>query len=1254
MFFKDSGVFGALLTTFFAATTSFPALAQDLGATSMNPQVTVVPAPGAVQIDGKTDDWDLSAGIWSYNNPTLVEKYSVWTHLMWDEKGIYWLGRFNDSSPLQNSTRGKDFSKSWQADAYQVRSIFDDQTPDEHQMHINIFYSTPEKNPYMIVQHGGYKSQAPYDETGPARPDLLERFGATMENAGGKVAFSAREDGKGYNAEAFWPWKYLRLGGQPLEPGDNFVFGFDALWSNADGTAQNHRLVDGMRDEKVNRIFFFRDRKGWGRAVISAKGKLGISQSQTALQEQRLRLFVNFDTLGSIPIRYDLPDDRDVTIAIDNAQGERVRNLFGQFPRKKGPNTDLWDGLDDAGKPVAPGQYSVTIVDHKPVQLKIVNSLYNAATPPWVTEGKRKIWGAKHGYPTSIATRGEVSLVAFTGVEGATGLLRMDNRGAIQWSDVNEELDITLDDKFAYGIGREWNQAVSLRRFNLESGELTPFSDAKRSPKIELPVSFANTPDTTSIALSNGKLWVMVPGQKLFRVAPDNGAIEVALDAGDLLAVTERNDVLYGLRAGGTITLLDAEGRASKTLFSAQNLKQPKRLAVSHDAQKFAVSDFATNQVFVFDASGKLIQTLGKPFEAVDEMRPAGTFVESNLIRPLGLDFDSQNRLWVAEAADTNRRVTLWSPAGTLAQQFWGGADYGGFSAFALTFDSTRYIAHGVEFQLDPNPDFQNRPTQEKPLRFHPALAHHQRGFVYKVGNHEYAVTTPGFNKQSGFFIAVRDKNGAFEPRVRVQYAGVGVGTAWTDKNANGEEEIGETVKNIKGRSTYWSSGWTRPDLTVITPDQWVYKPTGFTPDGVPLYDFANPVQPDNAFQIPKPFDTSGSVVMDAAGNISDGIHFSTTDGRSGQYPNRFNRHDAPAAQRGLLIAPFRTNGVVENVPGVGAITALGGDRGEWFLLSTDGLYLSSILQDSKGEVTLDETFTGQESFGGFLWRDERGRILVQVGGISYRITDNTGLETTRKNAQTLAASAAQIADGARIAAARRTTLVEEPKTLQIARVAALPTAPIAPDSKSELIAGSPSFTVQESGDASRRFRASLAHDGKNLAVMWQVGDINPWKNGEGRFTHAFVGGDSVDLKLDIPGRGPIRVLAAPVSGENTVVYWQKTAPQQDNPTTYVVGNNMANAQKFDVVKRLESAKFSVQTGEGGYSALLTIPLADLGLDAAPAATIKGLVGVIFSDPAGKNRASRLYWHDKQTGLVSDVPTESSLNPATWGTIRVE
>ncbi len=136
---------------------------------SLNREIVVVPAPGPVVIDGDTNDWDLSAGVWSYNTPVITDTFSVWTHLMWDAKGVYFLARFADKSPMTNATMGKDFANSWKADCYQARVILDDRTPDEHQMHINMFYSTPDQKPFMIVKHGGFGGQNDANRPGPAR-----------------------------------------------------------------------------------------------------------------------------------------------------------------------------------------------------------------------------------------------------------------------------------------------------------------------------------------------------------------------------------------------------------------------------------------------------------------------------------------------------------------------------------------------------------------------------------------------------------------------------------------------------------------------------------------------------------------------------------------------------------------------------------------------------------------------------------------------------------------------------------------------------------------------------------------------------------------------------------------------------------------------------------------------------------------------------------------------------------------------------
>ena len=110
------------------------AVSADERSMSFNSEIVAVPAPGVVTVDGKIDDWDLSAGVFSYNDPLVASAHSVWIHFMWDAKGLYLLGRFRDDTPCVNATKGIDFAKSWRGDCLQARVIFDDKTADEHQM----------------------------------------------------------------------------------------------------------------------------------------------------------------------------------------------------------------------------------------------------------------------------------------------------------------------------------------------------------------------------------------------------------------------------------------------------------------------------------------------------------------------------------------------------------------------------------------------------------------------------------------------------------------------------------------------------------------------------------------------------------------------------------------------------------------------------------------------------------------------------------------------------------------------------------------------------------------------------------------------------------------------------------------------------------------------------------------------------------------------------------------------------------------
>ncbi|WP_269523330.1 FlgD immunoglobulin-like domain containing protein [Coraliomargarita parva] len=1240
-------------------------------ATSNNREIVAVPTPAPVTIDGKENDWDLSAGIWSYNDPTLVDKYSVWSHVMWDDKGVYLLMRYTDDTPLKNATRGEDFHQSWQADAFQGRVIFDHNTDEEHQMHINGFHSSSEQRNYMIVNHGGFKKNPPYDATGPYRQDLEDEYGITMDDFGGQIAFKEWENGQGYNLEAFWPWEYVRLSGEPLNAGDRFVLGIEAMWGDPEGIKVDHRLVDNLRNDAVNRIFFFRAKEGWGEVVLSNEGNLAITEAQQNLQAERLKQFTNFDTAGSMEIAYELPSDREVTIAIDNADGQRVRNLFGQYPRSAGKNIDYWDGLDDSSNPVPPGEYTATIVDHEPFSLKFLNSVYNSSTPPWSTSKGWVNWGSNHGHPTSAASRGDVLLIGFTGTEGTSGVQRIDEKGIIQWVNVTESLDLTMDDDSVYLFSREaWTERAMVRKLDINTGKITLFEDEKRSTESVIPLAnWRDAPNSSTIAYAYGQLYVCIPTQGLWIMRPSDGKILEHQAPSELVAVDNHKDELYGLFKDGSIRKLDTKAQTTKTLIQTKGVLEPVRFALSSDGNRIAISDSGTNQVLVYNRKGTQLHALGDAYQKEHDMRPAGPFIETNFVDPLGLDFDSQGRLWIAEANHSCRRVTSWSTAGTLLNQYWGSTDYGAVFGFPFVDDSTKFIALGIEFKLDPNPDVFNRPTQEQPLYFHPDLAHNERGLVYELNGHEYAVVISKI-KTDYLTIAKRDESGVFTTVVQVDYddprtKNIDESRVWIDRNDNGIEDANEIIEGgIDIKHHYWNNAWIQPDLTILTANQKIFRPTGFTETGVPLYDFTDPEEPKNPItgiysgdniQIRKN-GSIGTFVMDSAGNLSDGVHYSTADGRQGAYPNPYKRHDAPAAQRGLLIAPFRTVGVVEDVPGVGSITALAGDRGEWFLMSMDGLYLSSLLQDIKGEISMDPTFVGPEAFGGFLWRDEKGRVLVQIGRIAFRIMELHGLETVRKQSIQLSATTESIAKGIEIATANKEEAYQEPEQLTIAKVNTLSRVVPSPSTSIDntILAGASTARIQEAGNPSNWFRVAMAQDGKNLAIAYQVNDSSPWKNSEGRFSHGFIGGDAVDLKLEVPGRGEVRILAAPLASGETVTYWQKHAEAPDNPTTYVVSTNTANARQFDIVRRLDKARIQSRVGNGKYSVLVTIPLDEIGLNPSELSEVKGIPGIIYSNSSGTNRTSRLYWHDKDTGMVSDVPTEAGLDAKRWGTILIE
>jgi len=84
----------------------------------------------------------------------------------------------------------------------------------------------------------------------------------------------------------------------------------------------------------------------------------------------------------------------------------------------------------------------------------------------------------------------------------------------------------------------------------------------------------------------------------------------------------------------------------------------------------------------------------------------------------------------------------------------------------------------------------------------------------------------------------------------------------------------------------------------------------------------------------------------------------------------------------------------------------------------------------------------------------------------------------------------------------------------------------------------------------------------------------------------------------------------------------------------------------FDQVADVTDQVQLEQDNAGNYQ--VTVPLSLLGLNPQPGMKIKGDIGVLRGN--GRETSARVYWANKATGIVSDVPTEAELTPGLWGT----
>jgi len=105
-----------------------------------------------------------------------------------------------------------------------------------------------------------------------------------------------------------------------------------------------------------------------------------------------------------------------------------------------------------------------------------------------------------------------------------------------------------------------------------------------------------------------------------------------------------------------------------------------------------------------------------------------------------------------------------------------------------------------------------------------------------------------------------------------------------------------------------------------------------------------------------------------------------------------------------------------------------------------------------------------------------------------------------------------------------------------------------------------------------------------------------------------------------------------------------------------IVLSSPTGKESFDSIETIENVDVLYKKTPTGFTAVATVPLSVLGWQPRPNTMVKMDVGCIFGNQPGNQAALRSYWINNSfsANVTYDIPNESRLEPAEWGTAAIE
>ena len=950
-----------------------------------------VPTPGRVTIDGDLADWDLSGqSLMCYDVETLQDVYSAKVAVMYDAENLYVGIHWKDTTPMGNCHDPRyEAHKGWAGDSVQLRIKTD------RISHITAWYFAAGKLPGFHLDHGK-DLQTPF---GGGAETLFHQEGWKMEK-GVETAYRKDADGKGYVQEIKLPWGVIS--GKKYVASEKFQMGIELLWGESDWPT--HRYADNLSEGASGREFFFTNHKAWGDVTLEPKGGLKLPEPAW------MKAQAGGQPTGPVEIAYDLPKDAKVTLAIDDANGHRLRNLIAAQSRQAGKNIERWDGLDDSGKPVLPGDYTFQALAHDGIHLQYALSFANPGNPSWQTDDGRGAFYGDHTAPQAAAAGGKFVALATPMGEAGKHLIATDLDGQRLWGLANRvafdggRISLATDGTTLW-VATEGKQSL-IYRVTLADGRYAPWDivqkdkDGHEFKPVDLIVSelpgmsvsplTKADPNLRAIALHKDMLAAAFARENMVRrYNPVTGALlsTINVETPQSVAYTPKGELL--ILSKGQVLIADDKGATRP--FLSQSFADAWGLATGADGRVYLSVRGADQNVKVFSPDGKLLREIG-----VRGGRPHhGKFIAGAMRLPAGIAIDSRNRLWVTEETRNPKRTSVWDvESGKLIKDLSGTTSYAG-TGTVNPFDPSMGFADDTVYRLDwktgASEPIYSVGRSEDPNDLFPPSVHNITSRVVKKNGLLYVYTTEAARgsrevqctlwdgkewrsaSHTGVVVQGKDTQGPYAKYQHPFFAGHDKQCyAWADENGDGlvqPEELHFAAIEIDGkpvglRSFYWGQlPDTQGTIThmVAGRQELVQFPVaGFTKAGAPKYDLTKPrvIRPDRP--VIGGGNGEGQIIGGSEGRVylnQDPLIMVEQSGHVvGGYPNPLTSvhgsHSAKAARAGYLIGPSSFLGVIQvgdEKKEAGEIFCLNGNLGENYLFTYDGLFIQSLFKDTRG-----------------------------------------------------------------------------------------------------------------------------------------------------------------------------------------------------------------------------------------------------------------------------------------------------------------